>query len=161
MSWNRLRFDENGSILLLNNETELYKELDVEFEYENGGGFPGAGEALAGNGTLVLTTQRLIFINTPATSSFSTFSCPLTNIEEVTYFRGWISRSGLTAAIRSVPNEGFTKDFGHAKFGLKSGGNDFKFALEHLRSKSMAVVEELPAYNRTFDSGMGNPPEYK
>ena len=38
------------------------------------------------------------------------------------------------AAVKSVPNEGFTREWGSIKFGFSKKGEDFKSYYDHLRS---------------------------
>ena len=165
MSWNKIRIDEKGAPVLVENETQFCMETNVSFEYENGGGFPGSGESLAGTGILVLTTLRLIFVQRAPTISFSSFSCPLANIEDATFYQGWFSGSGLSATIKSVPNDGLTKEYGRIRIGFSSKNIEWKAAFDHLMSKvsnAPTVIEELPSYEGPVESADidNGPPAY-
>ena len=163
MSWNRTGSDDNNMPLLAEHESIFSTEQNVSIEYENGGGFPGSGETLAGNGTLYLTPIRIIFLPKTPTRSFSSFSCPLANIEDATYVKGWFGGSCLNATVKSIPNEGFTKEFGKLTVGVSGSGQEFKAAFDHLISKlgpnPVAYIEELPAYPGPTDNENG-PPAY-
>jgi hypothetical protein len=135
MSLNRIILNEALQPILYEGETSEYSIYNVSVSYENGSGFPGAGEQFDSiKGTIILTNLRVLYI--PINNiAFKSFSVPLQNMLDGKLSNNWIKGSTYTAAIKSVPHEGFSKEWGSIKLGFEKEGDRFQSYFLHLRSR--------------------------
>jgi hypothetical protein len=168
MSWNKISFNESGQPLLFDGEKPFFNAENVSLEYENGGGYPGEGQCFqCSSGTAILTSIRFIYIPTRKTAILSSFSAPLQNVLDGKSVSNWLKGETYSATVKSVPNEGFSKEYGQLKLEFPKKGTEFKGAFDHLRARLGVMPEQyyeaLPKYENQEPSSSSPhelPPDY-
>ncbi|KAI8892942.1 hypothetical protein BC833DRAFT_610176 [Globomyces pollinis-pini] len=163
MSLNRLQFTTPQSPILFTDEKIFLTIHKVSLEYENSS-YPGQGEQLSCPiGSILLTNIRFIYIPETPTVFLTSLTIPLQNIQDGKFSSSWFGGHIYSTSVKSVPEEGFTNDWGTMKLAFKAGSeiHDFKARFDHLRSELGAMpvtfVEPLPQYQSDFD--IAPPPE--
>ncbi|KAG0286738.1 hypothetical protein BGZ96_009205 [Linnemannia gamsii] len=140
MSINWVMLTADGKdIVPLQNETIFFREHGVRFELDSSnGGYPGAGNSYtAKSGTLLLTNQRIVFINATPTSYFTTASLPIDKVQDSKLVQPWFSAATFKAVVMPVPGGGMAQP---ARLTISFTSGKLDGAAPH-------HLEQLPMYN--------------